>query len=306
MLSFSAGHQRSVLVVSSPLLPPGVVERVRTHMARGPVGRRVFMIAEGTARLHTARIASSMAFNLFLAAIPMLAMAGWFLPLVLRHSHGTLSTASALLQMTPTEVRDIFDRQFGRFSPGTVAPVAVLGSFWMASGAFHTLMSVFETSFDAEHRSWWKKRLIGLGCVLVSILGIGLSGSVVVAVSAGPTRVLERLLGVPVGSIQYGSVIAVPVAVLTLVAMVAGMFRVALRRRGVTRRVWPGAVLCVAIGSIASWGLGIYGTYLARFTVFYGSLATVAVALAWLWLWCAALLLGAQLNVELEDERRAL
>lgn len=305
MLPFSVGRQRIVLRTARvTLLPPRVIEWARVHLASGPVGQRVRRLAEGMVRHQAARTASSMAFNLFLAAIPMLAMAGWLLPLALRHSHHTLLVTSALLEITPAEVGDIFDRQFGRFSPGTVAPLAVLGSFWLASGAFHTLMAVFETSFASRRRSWWKKRLIALGCVVVAILGLGLSGSVVVAVSSGPTRLLERLVGVPAGSIQYGGALAIPAAILTLVAMVAGFFRVAVRRPMVARRVWPGALLCVTIGSVASWGLGMYGRYLARFTVFYGSLATVAVALAWLWIWCAALLLGAELNAELEDDAR--
>ena len=66
--------------------------------------------------------------------------------------------------------------------------------------------------------------------------------------------------------------------------------------------MWPGAALAVAIGAIASSALAYYGQTLARFTLFYGSLAAVAVLLAWLWLWCAAMLLGAELNTQLEDE----
>ena len=39
---------------------------------------------------------------------------------------------------------------------------------------------------------------------------------------------------------------------------------------------------------------------LARYALYYGSLAAVAVLLLWLWLLCAALLVGAELNAQLE------
>jgi membrane protein len=254
------------------------------------------------ARHHTARVASAMAFNLFLAAIPMLALAGWLLVTVLHGNPETLHTTSSLLNITPEYVRSIFDRHFGRFSAGAVAPVAILGSLWLASGAFHTLMTVFETALQAEPRSWWKKRLIAFGCVIVAILALGFGVPVAVTLSDAPARLLEQLLQVPVDRVRYGGAAALVVGLATLAALFAGFYRIALRRPRVRRRVWPGAAVTVTIGGFASSALAFYAEGLARFALFYGSLAAVAVLLAWLWLWCAAILLGGELNTQLENE----
>jgi len=242
-----------------------------------------------------------MAFNLFLASIPMLAVAGWLLTTVLHTGNDTLGTTSALLDVTPTDVRQLIDRHFGRFSAGAVAPVAVLGSFWLASSAFHTLMSVFEHALHAPRRPWVKKRAIALACVLVAILALGLHGSVAVLLAGGPMRILESTLGGPAPGVDTGRIVVGISAVLTLTALFAGFFRIAVKRPGRRRVVWPGAVLTVTIGSAASAALALYGSTIARFSLFYGSLAAVAVALAWLWLWCAAILAGAELNAQLEE-----
>jgi uncharacterized BrkB/YihY/UPF0761 family membrane protein len=291
--------------VSPPRLPllPWALQKAEVLLQKGPTRRRVLLLAQGMRELQAARNASAMAFNLFLAAIPMLAVAGWLLTVVLRHSPDTLGTASSLLDVSPAYVREIFERHFGRFSAGAVAPFAVAGSFWLASGAFHTLMGLFETALGAQRRSWWRKRLVALGCVLVAILALGLNGSVAVGLSGGPARIVERLLGTRTDQVEYSRYVVMMSAMATLVALFAGLFRIAVQRPGFERHVWPGAVLTVTVGGLASWALATYAGTLARFSLFYGSLAAVAVTLAWLWLWCAAMLLGAELNVQLENEQ---
>lgn len=67
--------------------------------------------------------------------------------------------------------------------------------------------------------------------------------------------------------------------------------------------MWPGAATTVCLGALASWGFAAYVKELSRFTLFYGSLATVAVLMLWLWLCCAALLLGGEVNAQLEGVR---
>jgi membrane protein len=252
-------------------------------------------------RLHRAGIAASaMAFDLFLALLPMLALAGWLITVVLRSSAEALVVASTLLDVTPREVSELALRHFGRFSGGAVAPVALLVSLFLASVAFHTLIDVFETASGAEPRSWVEKRLIALGCVLAAILLLGLSGSIAVLLIGGPARILETLLG-PLELPGLARHLPMLVGVVMATASLAGLFRVAGRRPGVRRRVWPGAVLAVSVGAAVSYGFAYYLGTLGRYALYYGGLAAVAVVLVWLYLVCWALLAGAELNLELEN-----
>jgi len=85
------------------------------------------------------------------------------------------------------------------------------------------------------------------------------------------------------------------------IGLLALFFFVASPRPGVRRRVFPGAVVAVLAGSGVSGAFAFYAGHLARFALFYGSLAAVAVTLAWLWFVCFSFLVGAELNQLLEN-----
>jgi membrane protein len=207
-----------------------------------------------------------------------------------------MSSVSAWLDLSPGEVRELLERDFRRFSAGAVAPFAILGSLWLASSAFHTFMSVFEAAAPGERRPWWLKRLIAVGCVLVAIFAFGLSGFLAVEIAGGPIRMLSWFGAEALGT----QTVATLVAMITATLLLAAFFHVGVRRSSVKRRVWPGAIVTVAIATVASWGFARFARTLARYALYYGSLAAVAMLLAWLWLLCAALLVGAELNAQLE------
>jgi uncharacterized BrkB/YihY/UPF0761 family membrane protein len=97
--------------------------------------------------------------------------------------------------------------------------------------------------------------------------------------------------------------------ILSLLAAVCGLagfyhFSIAHTHR-VRRRVFPGAFLAIALVVVVSWGFSLYVRTLATYTVYYGSLAAIAVLLIWLWLISLAMLIGAELNSQLEGLRDA-
>jgi uncharacterized BrkB/YihY/UPF0761 family membrane protein len=95
--------------------------------------------------------------------------------------------------------------------------------------------------------------------------------------------------------------------VFTLAASVialAAFYRFAVAHsRTIRRRVFPGAALAVGLWIIVSWCFSLYLRTLASYTMYYGSLAAVAVLLVWLWLVSLAILVGAELNSQLEGIR---
>lgn len=96
-------------------------------------------------------------------------------------------------------------------------------------------------------------------------------------------------------------------AAISLAAIAAGLalfYRVAVSHsKKVKRRVWPGALLAVALWVVISWAFGVYARSLATYAVYYGSLTAVAVTLLWLWLTSLTILVGAELNAQLEGLR---
>jgi membrane protein len=262
-----------------------------------------FMLGQLLVRRDIASATSAMAFDLFLAAIPMLALTGWlFGKLLLGNHESVLQTTSALLNLTPSEVQALTWQQLDRFALGSVAPFALLGALWTASGAFHTSMTLLETTAGTARRSWLHKRVVALVSVVLSIVLFGSCALLAVWVSVGPARLFVALSG---GDLQLNPGVTHYVLLLLLallgVALLALFFFVASPRPGVRRRVFPGAIVAVVAGSGVSAAFAYYAGHLARFALFYGSLAAVAVTLAWLWFVCFSLLVGAELNQLLEN-----
>jgi len=180
--------------------------------------------------------------------------------------------------------------------------VALLGALWLASSAFNTLMAVLEVTVLAQRRPWWKRRLIALGCVVSSILLFTASGSVAVTLAGGPSTVVRLLARGDFPFLDHASHFLLLGLVLSIAtALLSAFFRIAVIRPGVRRRIWPGAMLTIAASGSASVGFAYYASHLARFALFYGTLSAVAITLGWLWIMCLTLLLGAELNLQLED-----
>jgi membrane protein len=268
---------------------------------RGPVRRTLRSIYLGMLDHHAIEHANAMAFALFLASIPMIALGGWIFASVLKSDPRAIGAMSSLLDLAPGQVQEVLDEHVERFSGAAVAPMVLIGSLWLGSSAFHTVVNVFETALQGRPRPWWVTRLIALGCLVCSFVAAALSGIIAVVVAGGPLDLMGQLAG---GRAGLAKAATLSVAAATTTLLVAGLFRVAVHRPGVRRRVWPGACVTVVLGTLASWGFTYWVGRLARYAVFYGSLAAVAIFLVWLWLCCIALLLGAEVNTQLEGVER--
>jgi membrane protein len=259
-----------------------------------------FMLGQVLVRRDIAAATSAMAFDLFLAAIPMLALSGWLFGKLLTGHPSVLQTTALLLDLTPNEVQAMTWQQLDRYSLGSVAPFALLGALWIASGAFHTSMTLLEASAGTARRPWLRKRLLALISVLVSIVLFSSSALLAVWVSGGPARLLGEVSGTELNA-SFSHYLLLLLLTVLGVAFVALFFYVASPRPGVRRRIFPGAVLAVLAGSAVSVAFAYYASHLAGFALFYGSLAAVAVTLAWLWFVCFSVLVGAELNQLLEN-----
>jgi membrane protein len=87
-------------------------------------------------------------------------------------------------------------------------------------------------------------------------------------------------------------------------AMLALLYYAApnVRQQGL-RWITPGSVLAVLLWIAASAGFALYVANFGSYNKTYGALAGVVVFLLWLWISNIAILLGAELNAELERGR---
>lgn len=280
--------------------------RLHHYFQRGPLRRFLQTAVNNLIEHNATQLASAMAFDLFLALVPLLALLGWAVSRVLQGNASLVQSLSLWLDVTPEAVRELVEQHAERFSGTTLAPLALLGALWLASGAFDTVMAAFERSVPSHARPWWLRRLLAIACVVFLLLSISAGAWLSVHLSGGPELLLNW---VPEAQRAEDSwlvldaprAIGVLVSLTTLTLIVAGFFRIGVHREGKRRVVWPGTFVTLLIATAVSSAFALYARTLARYAFYYGSLAAVAVILAWLWLCSFALLCGAEVNIHLEE-----
>jgi membrane protein len=129
-----------------------------------------------------------------------------------------------------------------------------------------------------------------------------------VAIAIVVTGPIARAVGDQVGlgnqAVTLFNITKWPLIVLVLLTIVGLLYYVApnVRQRGFPW-ITPGGVLSLVVWAAASAGLAFYAAKFGSYQKTYGSLAGAILFLVWLWVSNMALLLGLELNAELERGR---
>lgn len=266
-------------------------------------------------RHHAFDHAATMSFYFFLGMIPLVLCAG-LLAGTLIQREGAEELMAPLYRAMPAVAADLIRsevREVAAASVGTIAPLSVLGFVWLTTNGVHNLMDVFELLIHATPRPWWKQRLLAMAWLTGLLLAIAIATWLLlllngVAMGVDDASHLPRLVRQASGIVEAGwRRIGVLLIFATISSLaVAVFYRIAvIYPPWLRRRIWPGTIVAHALWVAVSWGFGTYVRTMAHYAVFYGSLATVAVTLLWLYLTSLALVVGAEVNAQLEGVRDA-
>ena len=195
--------------------------------------------------------------------------------------------------------------QGGRGGAGVVVVVGLAATVWSASGyvgAFIRAANVINGV--AEHRPFWKTVPLRLLLTVVTLVLVAAS-AVAVVVSGPLAREAGDLLGVGSQAVTVWDTVKWPVLLLVVAFLFSLLYWAAPDVRRRFRWVTPGGVLAIVLWLAVS---GLFALYVSGFSSYnktYGSLAGIIVFLVWLWLTNLAILLGAELNAELDRARAA-
>ncbi len=209
--------------------------------------------------------------------------------------------ASGLPGSAQELLTDQLDRVVGSSSAGLSigAIVGVLLAIWTASSGIRHLIEALNMVYGEEDgRGLVKGRLVSLAMTAAAVVGA--------AVSVGLIVVLPAVLN----AAGLGGVATValnlarwPLLALAFFGAVAALYHFGPDR---TRPEWTwtnwGAGLATVIWLLGSALFSFYAERFGSFNETYGALAGVIVLMLWLLLTCASVLLGAELNSELERQ----
>jgi membrane protein len=182
--------------------------------------------------------------------------------------------------------------------------ISLLITMWSSSASTKSMLAALNIAYDErETRSFLRYQVTALGMTLGAILGAALTLALLVFLPA-LLDFLPKHLGAAVVEEQTQLLIRVGSPVL-MVLFVAAAFST-LYRFGPARQearwhwITPGAVVSTALWLLASWGFSYYVGHIASYDATYGPLGAVVGIMMWFFVTAYVVLLGAELNAELE------
>jgi membrane protein len=184
-----------------------------------------------------------------------------------------------------------------------MAGIGALAALWSASGYVGAFTRASNLIYEVGERRFFRQRPLQLVITLVMALllalvlvGLVLSGSLAEAVG--------RVVGLSDTVVTVWSVAKWPVLLVLVVFMISLLYFLAPNvRQPKFRWISAGGVVALLVWIVASVGFAFYVSQFGSYNKTYGSLGAVIIFLVWLYISNNALLLGVELNAELERAR---
>jgi len=246
-------------------------------------------------------VAAQLAYYFALALFPALL---FFVALASYLPWNTLNqVVAALAPIAPPEVLELVQKQLASIASGEhsgLLTIGILGALWSSSGAMTSIVSALNTAYDVpESRPWWKTRLIAIGLTIALAIFVLLSVGLIVA---GPNagRWLASWFELSDAFDTAWAVLRWPLIFTLATTGIAMVFYYAPDADQDWVWITPGSILTTLLWVGFSMGFRVYVTSVGNYAATYGALAGAAILLLWLYLSGLALLIGGELNSEIE------
>lgn len=208
-------------------------------------------------------------------------------------------------QIMPASAFELVDKtiwEITNASGGGKISFGILAALWAASSGMGAITEALNVAYDvSETRSWWKQKAVALGLtmalslLIISALALVLYGGKIADGLAGH-------FGFGMAFTLTWKILQWPVMLAFMLSAFALIYYWAPDLRD-QNWIWitPGSVIAVAAWLIISFGFRLYLHFFNSYSKSYGSLGAVIVLMLWLYLTGAAVLIGGEINSEIEN-----
>ena len=183
---------------------------------------------------------------------------------------------------------------------GGILTFAFLFTIWSSSGAMTSIISTLNAAYDIEEsRPWWKVRLTAIALTVGVALFILVSATLVIA---GPELAEKAAEWLHMGSAFAWTwkILQWPVILALVITAVALVYYFAPDAEQYFVWITPGAVFATLLWIAASLGVRFYVANFGNYNETYGALAGVMILLLWFYISGLCILMGAEMNAEIE------
>jgi membrane protein len=234
---------------------------------------------------------------LFPALIVVVAIASFFPRSTLQ---GVLQ---ALAPFTPPDALSLIRTQLDAIiaaDQGGLLTIGVLGALWSSSAALTAIIDTLNRAYDVEEtRPWWKVRLLAVALTVGMAVFILTAFALVVAGPEVAHAIADRLNLASAVATAW-SVVQWPIVFLLVTFGVALIYYFAPDADQDWAFITPGSALATALWLVASLGFRFYVQNFGDYNATYGALGAAVLLLLWLYVSGLAVLVGAELNSEIE------
>ena len=238
--------------------------------------------------------ASSMAFFFFMALIPLLIIILQMIPHLGLSQENLITFINKLIPEAAQGFAAMVVREAYKSSRGALS-LSALVRFWAASTATRALRQGLNQVYDVEeNRSFPIRCLMSIGYTLALIV---IFAVMLFMVFVGPVTsylmvVIPDLFTNPI-TIEMHDQVLITLSMLVFFVLIYTFIPAG--RRSFLRQI-PGALLDAVVWTIFSKLFGIYVRGSNAYTMFYGSLGSIAILLFWLYCCFYIVLIGAYFN----------
>lgn len=257
---------------------------------------------------HLPDLAAALTYFAVLSVFPALIALVSLLGLV-GDAQGTITTLMDLMRrFVPADAMDqlqpIVAGLVNNRGAGFGLAAGLFVALWTASGYVTAFSRAMNRIYEVEEgRPFWKLRPImyGLTALLLVLVAIG---ALLLVVSGPVAQAVGDVVGLGAGTVAIWEVAKWPVLLFIVILVIALLYYFTPNIRQPTFRwISAGAVVAIVVAIIASVLFGLYVANFSRYQGTYGALAGVIIFLLWVWLVNLALLVGAEVDAELERGR---
>ncbi|HWP42602.1 MAG TPA: YihY/virulence factor BrkB family protein [Blastocatellia bacterium] len=183
---------------------------------------------------------------------------------------------------------------------GGLLSLGILSALLAASSGIVALMQALNTAYEVkEGRSFWKARLVALGLTIaVCLLVIG--GALIITYGDQLARLVAGWLGIGIAFEAVWPYVNYLLGLFMLTVGLSVLYYFAPNARQRWKLVTPGAIFAVVAIVLVSYLFSLYLRFAPSYNVTYGSLGAVVVLMLWLYLMGLIVLLGGEINAEID------